>query len=158
MTTQYWLVKCEPHECSFDELKTREKQTGYWRGVRNYQARNLIRDQMAKKDLAFFYHSNCDEPGVAGIAEIVAAGYPDPSQFDKRDRYHDAKSKPEDPRWYSFDVKWKKKLKSFVSLADLKVHAGLGEMKVVQKGQRLSIQPVTAAEWKQVCKMGGITA
>lgn len=104
MTTQYWLVKCEPHECSFDELKTREKQTGYWRGVRNYQARNLIRDQMAKKDLAFFYHSNCDEPGVAGIAEIVAAGYPDPSQFDKRDRYHDAKSKPEDPRWYSFDV------------------------------------------------------
>ena len=157
MTAQYWLVKCEPHECSFDELKTREKRTGYWRGVRNYQARNLIRDQMAKGDLAFFYHSNCDEPGVAGIAEIVAAGYPDPSQFDKSDRYHDAKSKPEDPRWYSFDLKWKKKLKSFVALADLKANAKLEQMKVVQKGQRLSIQPVTAAEWKQVSKMGGIT-
>ncbi|HCV24248.1 MAG: EVE domain-containing protein [Candidatus Latescibacterota bacterium] len=158
MARQYWLVKCEPHECSFDELKKREKRTGFWRGVRNYQARNLIRDDMAKGELAFFYHSNCDEPGVAGIVEIVAAGYPDPSQFNKSDRYHDAKSKAEDPRWYSFDVKWKKKLKSFVSLADLKANAKLGEMKVVQKGQRLSIQPVTAAEWKQVCKMGGITA
>ncbi|MBT4099580.1 MAG: EVE domain-containing protein [Gemmatimonadetes bacterium] len=157
MTAQYWLVKCEPHECSFDELKTREKRTGYWRGVRNYQARNLIRDQMAKGDLAFFYHSNCDEPGVAGIAEIVAAGYPDPSQFDKSDRYYDEKSRAEDPRWYSFDVKWKKKLKSFVSLTDLKANTKLEEMKVVQKGQRLSIQPVSAAEWKQVCKMGGIT-
>mgnify|MGYP006436681007 FL=1 len=157
MTAQYWLVKCEPHECSFDELKTREKRTGYWRGVRNYQARNLIRDQMAKGDLAFFYHSNCDEPGVAGIAEIVAAGHPDPSQFDKSDRYYDEKSRAEDPRWYSFDVKWKKKLKSFVSLTDLKANTKLEEMKVVQKGQRLSIQPVSAAEWKQVCKMGGIT-
>ncbi len=152
----YWLVKCEPHECSFDELKTREKRTGYWRGVRNYQARNSIRDQMAKGDLAFFYHSNCDEPGIAGIVQIVASGYPDPGQFDKSDDYYDEKSKPEDPRWYSFDVKWKKKLKKFVSLADLKANKKLEQMKVVQKGQRLSIQPVTEQEWKLVCRMGGI--
>ncbi len=156
MATQYWLVKCEPHECSFDELKTREKRSGFWRGVRNYQARNLIRDEMSKGDLAFFYHSNCDEPGIAGVVQISAAGYPDPSQFDKSDRYYDEKSKPEEPRWYSFDVKWKKKLKDFVSLADLKANPRLADMKVVQKGQRLSIQPVTAAEWKLVCKMGGI--
>ena len=158
MASQYWLVKCEPHECSFDELKTREKRTGFWRGIRNFQARNFIRDQMAKGDLAFFYHSNCDEPGVAGIVEIIAAGYPDPSQFDKSDRYHDVKSKPEDPRWSSFDVKWKKRFQSFVSLADLKANTKLAEMKVVQKGQRLSIQPVTASEWKQVCQMGGVEA
>lgn len=152
----YWLVKCEPHECSFDELKTRPQRTGYWRGVRNYQARNLIRDDMSKGDLAFFYHSNCDEPGVAGIVTIAAAGYPDPSQFDKSDRYYDGKSKPEEPRWYSFDVKWKKGLRTFVSLADLKNNGKLADMKVVQKGQRLSIQPVTDAEWQEVCAMGGV--
>ncbi len=152
----YWLVKCEPHECSFDELKSRPQRTGYWRGVRNYQARNLIRDDMSKGDLAFFYHSNCDEPGVAGIVTIAGPGYPDPSQFDKSDRYYDAKSKPEEPRWYSFDVKWKKGLRTFVSLADLKNNGKLADMKVVQKGQRLSIQPVTTAEWQEVCTMGGV--
>ena len=156
MASRYWLVKCEPAECSFDELKTRPKRTGYWRGVRNYQARNSIRDLMARGDLAFFYHSNCDEPGIAGIVEIIAAGYPDPSQFDESHHYYDEKSQPDDPRWFSFDVKWKKKLKTFVHLADLKAKARLKDMKVVQKGQRLSIQPVTASEWKQVCRMGGV--
>ena len=155
MAQRYWLVKCEPQECSFDELKTRPGRTGYWRGVRNYQARNLIRDDMARGDLALFYHSNCDEPGVAGIVEIVKAGYADPSQFDPQDRYHDEKSKEEDPRWFSFDVKWKKKLESFVHLADLKGNPKLADMKVVQRGQRLSIQPVTAKEWREVCRMGG---
>ena len=149
----YWLVKCEPHECSFDELKTRPKSTGHWRGVRNYQARNSIRDVMRKGDLAFFYHSNCDEPGIAGIVTIVAAGYPDPGQFDKKDKYFDEKSTEREPRWYSFDVKWKKKLKTYVNLADLKSNEKLTEMKVVQKGQRLSIQPVTEKEWKEVCRM-----
>ena len=108
--TNYWLVKCEPHETSFDDLKVRPKRTGYWRGVRNYQARNFIRDGMNKGDLAFFYHSNCDEPGVAGIADIVKAGYPDPSQFDKKHRYYDEKATDDNPRWFSFDVKWKKKI------------------------------------------------
>ncbi|HJP31383.1 MAG TPA: EVE domain-containing protein [Candidatus Latescibacteria bacterium] len=153
----YWLVKCEPSECSFDELKTRPKSTGHWRGVRNYQARNTIRDGMSKGDLAFFYHSNCDEPGIAGIVTIVKTGYPDPSQFDRKDRYYDEKSSAEEPRWYSFDVKWKKKLKTYVHLADLKADEKLADMKVVQKGQRLSIQPVTEKEWKRVCRMGGVT-
>jgi predicted RNA-binding protein with PUA-like domain len=156
MARGYWLVKCEPHECSFDELKTRPKSTGNWRGVRNYQARNSIRDDMAKGDLAFFYHSNCDEPGIAGIVTISRSGYPDPSQFDNKDRYHDPKSKPDEPRWYSFDVKWKRRFKTFVHLADLKARAKLADMKVVQKGQRLSIQPVTAGEWTEVCRMGGV--
>ena len=154
----YWLVKCEPHECSFDELKTRPRRRGFWRGVRNYQARNFIRDEMARGDLAFFYHSNCDEPGIAGIVEIVKAGYPDPGQFEAGDRYYDEKSDPDEPRWFSFDVKWKQPLPTFVHLADLKANAKLADMKVVQKGQRLSIQPVTAKEWKEVCRMGGITA
>jgi predicted RNA-binding protein with PUA-like domain len=111
---------------------------------------------MSKGDLALFYHSNCDEPGVAGIVTIVAAGYPDPSQFDKKERYYDEKSNKDEPRWYSFDVKWKKKFKTFVPLAHLKGNKKLTDMKVVQKGQRLSIQPVTEKEWTQVCKMGGV--
>ena len=154
--TNYWLVKCEPHETSFDDLKVRPKRTGYWRGVRNYQARNFIRDGMNKGDLAFFYHSNCDEPGVAGIADIVKAGYPDPSQFDKKHRYYDEKATDDNPRWFSFDVKWKKKFKPFVHLADLKSNKKLNDMKVVQRGQRLSIQPVTKKEFDEVCKMGGV--
>ena len=157
MAGNYWLVKCEPHECSFDELKNRPGSTGYWRGVRNYQARNSIRDGMAKGDLAFFYHSNCDEPGIAGIATIVKAGYPDPSQFDKNHHYYDEKSIKDDPRWFSFDVKWKRKLENYVHLRDLKDNAKLSDMKVVQRGQRLSIQPVTKREWTEVCKMGGVS-
>ncbi len=153
----YWLVKCEPHECSFDELKTRPKSTGFWRGVRNYQARNSIRDVMSKGDLAFFYHSNCDEPGIAGIVSIDHAGYPDPSQFDKKEKYYDEKSSVDEPRWYSFDVKWKKKFKTYVRLADLKSNDKLTDMKVVQKGQRLSIQPVTKADFEIVCKLGRAT-
>lgn len=158
MACSYWLVKCEPHECSFDELKTRPKRTGHWRGVRNYQARNFIRDGMAQGDLAFFYHSNCDEPGIAGIVEIARPGYADPSQFDEGDRYYDARSEPDEPRWYSFDVKWKRGFRRFVHLADLKANDAVDDMKVVQKGQRLSIQPVTADQWREVCRMGGVEA
>ncbi|MFH1570370.1 MAG: EVE domain-containing protein [Gemmatimonadota bacterium] len=158
MAHHYWLVKCEPSECSFDELKRRPRRTGHWRGVRNYQARNFIRDDLAKGDLAFFYHSNCDEPGIAGIVEVVRAGYPDPSQFDPQDGYFDGKSAEPDPRWFSFDVKWKRRLARFVSLEDLKGNPKLAAMKVVQRGQRLSIQPVTAGEWREVCRMGGVVA
>ena len=97
MAGNYWLVKCEPHETSFDDLKKRPKSTGYWRGVRNYQARNFIRDGMEKGDLAFFYHSNCDEPGIAGVVTISEPGYPDPSQFDENHKYFDEKSKRRSP-------------------------------------------------------------
>ena len=157
MAGNYWLVKCEPHETSFDDLKKRPKSTGFWRGVRNYQARNFIRDGMTKGDLAFFYHSNCDEPGIAGIVTVSEPGYPDPSQFDENHTYYDEKSSQSDPRWFAFDVKWKRKFKTFVNLKDLKENPQLEEMRVVQRGQRLSIQPVTAKEWKIVCTMGGVT-
>ena len=156
MAGRYWLVKCEPSECSLDELSTRPKRTGYWRGVRNYQARNMIRDDMGKGDWASFYHSNCDEPGIAGVVQISRAGYPDPSQFDAASRYFDPKAEPAAPRWFSFDVKWKKRFKTFVNLSALKDNTKLAAMRVVQKGQRLSIQPVTAGEWREVCRMGGI--
>ena len=150
----YWLVKCEPSECSFSELKKRPNSTGFWRGVRNYQARNLIRDTMKAGDSTFFYHSSCDEPGIAGIAEITRAGYPDPSQFDPEHRYFDAKSSVDDPRWFSFDVRWKQEFSKFLHLRDLKANAALQEMRVVKRGQRLSIQPVEKRDWNEVLRMG----
>ncbi|MBT3602131.1 MAG: EVE domain-containing protein [Candidatus Latescibacteria bacterium] len=152
----YWLVKCEYDECTFDELKTRPQQTGRWRGVRNYQARNFIRDVMQKGDLAFFYQSNCAEPGSSGVVKVVKAGYPDPSQFDPEHKYYDEKSTKDEPRWFTFDVKQHKAFKSFVHLKDLKNNNALKDMKVVQRGQRLSIQPVTPEEFEIVCEMGGI--
>ncbi|MEE2658802.1 MAG: EVE domain-containing protein [Candidatus Latescibacterota bacterium] len=159
MAKNYWLVKCEFDECSFDDLRNqRRNSTGQWRGVRNYQARNFIRDGMSEGDLAFFYQSNCNEPGIAGVVTIIRAGYPDPSQLEKRHKYYDEKSNADQPRWWSFDVKWKRKFKNFVHLADLKANDRLLEMRVVQKGQRLSIQPVTAKEWNEVCKMGGVVS
>ena len=150
----YWLIKSEPSEFSIDDLKRVKREP--WDGVRNYQARNMMRDQMKKGDLAFFYHSNCNTPGIAGIVEIIRAGYPDPSQFDVDDRYYDERSNETEPRWFSFDVQWKAAFATFVSLSSLKANARLDSMKVVQRGQRLSIQPVTGAEWREVCRMGGI--
>ena len=155
MAQKYWLVKCEYDVCSFEELSNRPSGIGYWRGVRNYQARNFIRDEMQKGDQALFYQSNCKNPGVAGIANIVRAGYPDPSQFDARHQYYDEKASKEDPRWFSFDVQWSKAFEPYVSLQDLKNNPLLKDMKVVQRGQRLSIQPVTKEEFEIVCEMGG---
>ncbi len=150
-------MKCELDECSFDELKNdRPNSTGKWRGVRNYQARNFIQDDMQKGDLVLFYQSNCDDLGIPGLAEIVRAAYPDPSALDPEDRYYDPKSTPDSPRWFSVDVKWKKAFKTYVTLQDLKASSKLKAMKVVQKGQRLSIQPVTKREFDIVCKMGGL--
>ena len=107
MAKKYWLMKCELSACSFDELKTdRPNSTGKWRGVRNYQARNSLRDDFQKGDLVLFYSSNCDEPGVPGLAEVVRTGYPDPSAFDPDHTYYDEKSDPDDPTWYSVDIKW----------------------------------------------------
>ena len=156
MPQNYWLVKCEYDQCTYDEIKQRPKSTGCWRGVRNYQARNFIRDDIQKGDLTFFYHSNCKEPGIAGVVEIVRASYPDPSQFDAKNKYHDPKSTQEAPRWFSFDIQQKVAFKSFVHLQNLKDNAKLSEMRVVQRGQRLSIQPVTKQEFDIVCKMGGV--
>ena len=157
MAKQYWLMKCEESECTFEELKERPGGVGRWRGVRNYQARNFLRDEMAKGDLVLFYNSNCETPGVGGVAEVARAGYPDPSAFDTSSPYYDDKSSPDEPRWFSVDVKWKRPFKRFVSLSDLKATPDLAQMKVVQRGQRLSIQPVTKTEFDIVCKLGART-
>ena len=151
----YWLMKSEPDVFSIDHLRKMPRKTEHWDGIRNYQARNFMRDAMKKGDLAFFYHSNCEEPGIVGIMEIASAAYPDHTAFEPGQKYFDEKSTPENPRWMMVDVKFKKKFKKNVSLASLKEEKKLSKMRLVQKGNRLSILPVTASEWKCILKMAG---
>lgn len=152
----YWLMKSEPDVFSFEDLKNCPKKTEPWDGVRNYQARNFMRDDMKKGDVVFFYHSNCKEPGIVGLAEIVSkAAYPDVTQFDKKSKYYDPKSDPENPRWLVVDVRYKKRLKHPVSLKDIKAHKILKDMKVAQRGMRLSVQPVEEKHAKIVLELGG---
>ncbi len=151
----YWLMKSEPDVFSIDHLRKMPRKTEHWDGIRNYQARNFMRDDMKKGDLAFFYHSNCEEPGIVGIMEIASAAYPDHTAFEPGQKYFDEKSTPENPRWMMVDVKFKKKFKKNVSLASLKEEKKLSKMRLVQRGNRLSILPVTASEWKCILKMAG---
>ena len=144
---RYWLMKSEPSEVSIDDLAAAPKQTVAWFGVRNYQARNFMRDQMRLGDRAFFYHSSCPEPGIAGICEVTTAAYPDETQFDASGKYYDAKSTPENPRWLNVDVKLIRKTR-LVSLSELREHAALADMLVLRRGNRLSITPVDPAHWK----------
>lgn len=146
----YWLMKSEPGEFSIDDLKNRPGRTEPWDGVRNYQARNMMRDEMKKGDLAFFYHSNCDEPGIVGIMTIASEPYPDPTAFDPEDAHYDPKSDPDNPRWYLVDVKYKRKLKRTITLAELKEKKPLQSMKLMQKGNRLSVMPVSRKEWDYI--------
>ncbi len=141
----YWLMKTEPDEFSIDDLK--RKKTEPWSGVRNYQARNYLRDGMRAGDGVFFYHSSCAEPGIAGIAEVATAAYPDPTQFDPRSAYFDAKSPRDAPRWVLVDVKFKRKLKRVISLVELKASPQLRDFALVKPGNRLSVLPVTRAQW-----------
>jgi len=150
---KYWLMKSEPNVYSIDDL--RAAKVDHWDGVRNYQARNTMRDDMRVGDLVLFYHSNAKPPGVAGTAEIAKAAYPDHTAFDKRSKYYDSKSDPDDPRWFMVDVKFRSKFPEFVPLDALKQAPGLEEMLVTRKGQRLSVQPVTAQEWRIVLRLGG---
>lgn len=150
---QYWLMKSEPDVFGIDHLRKKPKQTEHWDGVRNYQARNMLRDQMQVGDEVFFYHSNCEEPGIVGIAKIVRAGYPDHTAFDPESKYYDPKSNPDNPRWYMVDVKFERKLKRTITLTELKEHAALAEMPLVRRGNRLSIMPVTAAQWRYILKL-----
>jgi predicted RNA-binding protein with PUA-like domain len=151
---KYWLMKSEPDTFSIDDLSKRPKQTEAWDGVRNYQARNLMRDQMAIGDGVFFYHSSCPEPGIAGIAKIVSKGYPDPTQFDPKHPHYDAGSKPEEPRWYLVDVQLERKLKRLIPLAELREHeAELQGMLLLARGSRLSVQPVRAEHWRRILKL-----
>ncbi|MGD9683790.1 MAG: EVE domain-containing protein [Candidatus Obscuribacterales bacterium] len=153
-TKQYWLFKSEPDVYSIDDLKA-DKVT-YWEGVRNYQARNLLRDTIKKGDLVFFYHSNSNPPGIAGIAEIDKEGYPDHTAFDPNAKYFDEKSKKKEPTWYMVDIRYVAKLPREVSLTELKEAKGLEEMMVTRRGARLSIQPVTEKEWEIVLSLAGV--
>jgi len=151
----YWLMKSEPEEFSIDDLKTRPNQTEHWDGVRNYQARNFMRDDMKKGDLVFFYHSNCDIPGIVGIAKVSREGYPDHTAFDPKDKHYDPKSDPGNPRWIMVDVKYVKRFKNTVALTDLKQHKALKDMRLLQKGNRLSVMPVNKKEWNYILKLAG---
>ena len=148
---QFWLMKSEPECYSIDDLK-RDKVM-HWDGVRNYQARNMLRDQMKKKDLVFFYHSNSKPAGIVGIAEIVKEGYPDHTAFDPTSEHPDPKSDPENPRWFMVDIKFKQKFKKMISLAELKKYEILTDMKLLQKGNRLSVMPVTEKNWNFILEL-----
>lgn len=150
---QYWLMKSEPEEFGIDDLKSRPKGTEPWDGVRNYQSRNMMRDEMKKGDLVFFYHSNCEVPGIVGIARIVREGYPDPTAFDKKDKHYDPKSDPDNPRWFHVDVKYVRKLKRTISLNELKANKKLSDMALVRRGNRLSVMPVSPAQWDAILGM-----
>ena len=147
---QYWLVKTEPGSYSFDDLWKAPKRTTQWDGVRNYQARNFLRDEMKRGDLVFFYHSNCETPGIVGIAEVVKEGYPDSTAFDKRDPHFDPKSDPANPTWYMVDLRAVQRFPRVISLAELKGNPELEGMPLLQQGSRLSVQKVGAAEWNVV--------
>jgi predicted RNA-binding protein with PUA-like domain len=149
---RYWLLKSEPDEFSIDDLAAAKKRTTAWFGVRNYQARNFMRDQMRVGDRAFFYHSSCPEPGIAGIVEISAQAYPDATQFDRKGAYYDPKASPEAPRWVSVDVTLVATTR-LISLPELRAHAALARMRVLQRGNRLSVTPVDPAEWAFIGKL-----
>ena len=148
---KYWLLKSEPKTYSIDDLK-KDRKT-YWDGVRNYQARNYMRDEMKKGDLALFYHSNAEPTAVVGICEIVKEGYPDFSAFDPEDKHFDPKSKSDLPVWFMVDVKFKKKFKRPVTLKEIKENPKLSNMKLVRRGNRLSIMPVTKEEFNEIIVM-----
>jgi len=149
---QYWLMKSEPDEVSIDDVMASAGQTTPWFGVRNYQARNFMRDQMQDGDGVLFYHSSCPEPGIAGLAAVVGGPYPDATQFDKKSKYFDAKATPEQPRWVSVDVKGTQKTR-LLPLAELRTIPALEDMVVLQRGSRLSITPVTAGQWNTIVKL-----
>ena len=149
---QCWLMKSEPESFSIDDLKRAKKQTTGWDGVRNYLARNYLRS-MRVGDHVFFYHSNAAPPAIVGIAEIVKTAYPDPTQFDQNDSHYDSKSKMEAPTWDVVDVKFVEKFAAPLSLEMLRDVAALKDMELLRRGSRLSVQPVTAAQWKAVVKL-----
>jgi predicted RNA-binding protein with PUA-like domain len=147
----YWLMKSEPDEFSIDDLAKAPKRSTPWFGVRNYQARNFMRDHMKVGDGVLFYHSSCEVPGIAGIAAVASRAYPDASQFDRRSEYFDAKSRRDDPRWMNVDVKLVKKTR-LMPLEEMRTYRELAGMRTLRPGNRLSITPVTEAEWKFILK------
>jgi predicted RNA-binding protein with PUA-like domain len=153
-TARYWLVKSEPDVFGFDDLLAAPGRTAGWDGVRNYQARNYMRDEMRVGDGVLFYHSNGDPAGVAGLAEVARAAYPDATAFDPAHDGYDPKSRPEAPVWLQVDVRAVERFARVVTLAELRAEPALAEMVVLRRGNRLSVTPVTAAEWAAVCRLG----
>jgi predicted RNA-binding protein with PUA-like domain len=152
---KYWLIKSEPDVFGIDNLARAPKRTTAWEGVRNYQARNMLRDDVSKGDQAFFYHSSCEVPGIAGIVQVVRAAYPDPAQFDRASEYYDPASTREAPRWFCVDVRFERRIEPVITLAELREHVSgvLREMVILKRGNRLSVTPVSAAEWRCIVAM-----
>ena len=152
---KYWLMKSEPDVFGIDHLAAMPQQTEHWDGVRNYQARNMMRDEMRRADLVFFYHSNCKEPGIVGIMEVVREGYPDHTAFDPQEKYYDPRSDPDDPRWFMVDVRYQRHLKRTIGLRELKQYAEreLADLPLLRKGNRLSILPVTPEQWALILSL-----
>ena len=150
---KYWLMKSEPDVFGIDHLKKMPRKTEHWDGVRNYQVRNMMRDEMKKGDLAFFYHSNCKEPGIVGIVKVVKEAYPDFTAFEPSSKYFDPKSDPQNPRWLMVDVQFVRKFNRIISLNELKTYKSLSEMPVLRRGNRLSITPVSKKDWDFILKL-----
>ena len=155
---RYWLMKSEPSVFSIDDLSRAKDGTTRWDGIRNYQARNMLRNEIAVGDGVLLYHSSAEPPAVAGTARVVRGGYPDPTQFDPRDKHYDRESLRDDPRWYAVDIKFDSKFAREVTLPELRDTSALAEMQLLRRGNRLSVQPVTPGEWKQIVKMGAQAA
>jgi len=151
----YWLMKSEPDVFGIEHLKAMPKQTDHWDGVRNYQARNMMRDQMQPGDQVFFYHSNCKVPGIVGVMQVVREGYVDHTAFDPEEHYYDPKSDPDSPRWYMVDVRYKRHLKREIPLQELKQYAAgpLANFPRLRKGNRLSIMPVSKEQWNFILSL-----
>ncbi len=149
----YWLMKSEPDVYSIDHLAAEPNQTDYWDGIRNYQVRNFMRDVMQVGDRAFFYHSNCKVPGIAGTMSIVRSAYPDHTAFIDTEKYYDPKSDPNNPRWLMVDVKLESKFPRFIALSELRRQEVLADMLVLRRGNRLSVTPVTENEWNHIVSM-----
>ena len=150
----HWLLKSEPSTFGIDDLAKLPRRTSAWDGVRNYQARNMLRDSFKKGDLALFYHSSCEVPGVAGVVRIVSEAKPDPTQFDPKSEYFDKGSKKEEPRWLLIDVAWEADFSKFVTLDDLRSEPRLADLLILRRGNRLSITPVSKRDFDLICKMG----
>jgi len=148
----YWLMKSEPDECSIDDVLAAKNRITPWSGVRNYQARNFMKDRMKVGDGVLFYHSSCPEPGIAGLAEVASVAYPDASQFDRKSPYYDEGSKKEAPRWFNVDVRALKKTR-LIPLEEMRKQKPLAKMVTLRPGNRLSITPVTEAEWNHIQKL-----
>ena len=148
---QYWLMKSEPDTYSIDDLQS--FGVDHWDGIRNYQVRNFFRDQMQVGDQAFFYHSNCKEPGIVGTMEIVSKAYPDHTAFDPSEKYFDSKSDPENPRWLMVDVRYIRHLNRMITLAELRQQKQIADMKLLQRGNRLSVLPLSKMEWQYILEL-----